>query len=245
CGLATAPGMLVAARAAQGLGAALISPATLALITTTFEEGAERNKALGIWGAMGGAGAAAGVLFGGILTRYFGWEWIFFVNVPVGIIVLILQRRFVRESKAEGIERGADPFGAITLTAGLALAVYAISNAPAEGWTSTRTIVLLIAAAALLVGFVVIESVVKVPLVRLSFFRHQTVSAANIVGFLLGAALFSNFFLLTLYVQRVLGYSALRAGLTFLFTAGTAVVVAAAAQAMTTKLGPKIVMAIG
>jgi EmrB/QacA subfamily drug resistance transporter len=245
CGLSSSEGVLIAARAIQGFGAALVSPAALSIVSTTFTEGAERNKALGIWGAVGGSGAAVGVLAGGILTRYFGWEWIFFVNVPVGIIVLILQRRLVRESKAEGIERGADPLGAIAITAGLALLVYAISNAPTQGWTSTRTIVLLLASVVLLVGFVVIESVVRVPLVRLSFFRHQTVSAANIVGFLLGATLFSNFFLLTLYVQQVLGYSALRAGLTFLFTAGTAVVVAAAAQAMTTKLGPKPVMAIG
>src|SRR3954452_9662806 len=245
CGLAWSEGVLIGARALQGLGAAIISPAALSIIITTFDEGPERNKALGIWGAVGGSGAAVGVLAGGILTRYFGWEWIFFVNVPVGIAVLALQRRFVSESKAEGIERGADPLGAITITAGLALLVYAISNAPADGWTSARTIVLMLASVALLVGFVVIESVVKVPLVRLAFFRHQTVSAANIVGFLLGAALFSNFFLLTLYVQQVLGYSALRAGLTFLFTAGTAVIVAAAAQALTTKLGPKPVMAIG
>ena len=245
CGLSNSEGLLIAARAVQGLGAALVSPAGLSIVSTTFREGAERNKALGIWGAVGGSGAAVGVLAGGVLTRYFGWEWIFFVNIPVGIAVLALQRRFVRESKAEGIERGADPLGAITITGGLALLVYAISNAPAEGWTSARTIVLLIASAALLIGFVVIESLVKVPLVRLSFFRHQTVSAANVVGFLLGATLFSNFFLLTLYVQQVLGYSALRAGLTFLFTAGTAVIVAAAAQALTTRIGAKIVMAIG
>src|SRR4051794_14450006 len=156
CGFASSEGVLVASRAIQGFGAALVSPAALSIVSTTFTEGAERNKALGIWGAVGGSGAAVGVLAGGILTRYFGWEWIFFVNVPVGIAVLALQRRFVRESKAEGIERGADPLGAITITAGLALLVYAISNAPSEGWTSTRTIVLLIAAVALLVGFVVI-----------------------------------------------------------------------------------------
>src|SRR3954452_18751235 len=136
CGFAWSEGVLIGARALQGLGAAIISPAALSIIITTFDEGPERNKALGIWGAIGGSGAAVGVLAGGILTRYFGWEWIFFVNVPVGIAVLALQRRFVSESKAEGIERGAAPLGAITITAGLALLVYAISNAPADGWTS-------------------------------------------------------------------------------------------------------------
>src|SRR3954471_5639740 len=245
CGLANSEGVLIAARAVQGVGGAVVSASALSIVSTTFTEGAERNKALGIWGALGGSGAAVGVLLGGILTRYFGWEWIFFVNVPVGIAVLALQRRFVRESKAEGIERGADPLGALTITGGLALLVYAISNAPTDGWTSTRTIVLLIAAVAMLVGFVVVESIVKVPLVRLSFFRHQTVSAANVVGFLLGAALFSNFFLLTLYVQEVLGYSALKTRLRFLFTAGTAVIVAGGAQALTTRVGPKPVMAVG
>src|SRR5581483_3157508 len=139
CGLAGSIGVLIAARAVQGIGAAIVSPATLSIITTTFEEGAERNKALGIWGAMGGSGAAAGVLFGGILTKYAGWEWIFFVNVPVGALVLALAPRVVRESRIPGL-RGFDAGGAVTITSSLALLVYAISKAPDVGWSAGSTI---------------------------------------------------------------------------------------------------------
>ncbi len=245
CGLAGSDTALIAARAVQGLGAALVTPAGLSIVSTTFTEGAERNKALGIWGAVGGSGAAVGVLAGGLLTEYLGWEWIFFVNVPVGIAVLALIRRVLLESRAEGIDRATDPLGAITITAGLALLVYTISSAPEEGWASARAIVLGTVAILLLASFVLVESRVRSPLVRLSFFRHQTVSASNVVGFLLGAALFSNFFLLTLFVQQVLGFSALKAGVTFLATAGTAVVVAGGAQALTTRIGAKPVMAVG
>src|SRR5438552_6880854 len=145
CGLASSAGVLIASRAVQGLGAAIISPAALSIVTTTFDEGAERNKALGIWGALGGSGAAAGVLFGGILTKYLGWEWIFFVNVPVGAVVLSLTRPFVHESHAELGHRRFDATGAVSVTSGLALPVYAISKAPDVGWGSARTILLLIA----------------------------------------------------------------------------------------------------
>src|SRR5580765_6344700 len=150
CGLSQSPGMLTASRAVQGLGAALISPATLALITTTFEEGAERNKALGIWGAMGGGGAAAGVLFGGLLTDYLNWRWIFFVNVPVAIVVLLLTPGLVRESKAPGSEHGFDAIGALTITAGNALLVYGVTKAPQDGWSSAQTIVSLVLAGLLI-----------------------------------------------------------------------------------------------
>ena len=245
CGLATSDTALIAARAVQGLGAATISPAGLSIVSTTFTEGRERNKALGVWGAVGGSGAAVGVLAGGILTKYLGWEWIFFVNIPVGLAVLALTRPFVHESRAEGVDRTFDLFGAVTITSGLALLVYTISNAPSDGWLSGRTATLGTLSVALLAAFVVIESRVRAPLVRLSFFRHRTVSASNVVGFLLGAALISNFFLLTLFVQQVLGFSALKAGITFLATAGTAVLAAGGAQALTTKLGPKPVMAVG
>src|SRR5207244_11635121 len=153
CGLASSPGVLVAARAVQGLGAATISPATLSIITTTFDEGAERNKAIGIWGAMGGSGAAAGVLFGGILTKYAGWEWIFFVNVPVGALVLALTRPVVRESRIPGL-RGFDAGGAATITTSLALLVYAISKAPQIGWGAARTIEELVGAAVLFAAFI-------------------------------------------------------------------------------------------
>ena len=244
CGLAGSMGVLVAARAVQGIGAAIISPATLSIITTTFDEGAERNKALGIWGAMGGSGAAAGVLFGGILTKYAGWEWVFFVNVPVAVLVLLVTRSVVRESRITGI-KGFDVAGATTITTSLALLVYAISKAPDVGWGSARTIGLLAAAAVLLVAFVLIETRQSDPMVPFSIFRTKTVTGANVAGFLLGAVVFSNFFLLTLYVQQVLGYSALKTGLTFLATAGTVVVVAGPSQALVTKVGPRPVMAAG
>ena len=207
-------------------------------MSTTFEEGAERNKALGIWGALGGSGAAAGVLFGGILTKYLGWEWIFFVNVPVGALVLGLTFPFVPESKAELESRRFDVAGAVTVTSSLAILVYAISKAPDVGWGSARTIVLLIVAAALSAAFVLIETRTTGPLVPFSIFRIRTLLAANIVGFLLGAVIFANFFVLTLYVQQVLGWSALKTGLTFLATAGTTVIWAGVAQALTTQDRP-------
>ncbi|HVH51223.1 MAG TPA: MFS transporter [Gaiellaceae bacterium] len=245
CGLSSSAGVLVAARAVQGLGAAVVSPATLSIITTTFEEGAERNKALGIWGAMGGSGAAAGVLFGGILTKYLGWEWIFFVNVPVGALVLALAPGIVRESRAPGERHGFDVVGASSVTGGIALLVYAISKAPVDGWGSTKTVLLLIAAAVVLAFFLAWETRVPRPIMPLSIFRIRTLAGANIVGLLLGASIFADFFLLTLYVQNVLHYSALKTGITFLATAGTTVVVAALSQWLTTQIGPRPVMAAG
>ena len=245
CGLAGSTGVLVAARAVQGFGAAIVSPATLSIITTTFDEGAERNKALGIWGAMGGSGAAAGVLFGGILVKYLGWEWIFFVNVPVGALVLALTPGIVRESRAPDVGRNFDMIGASSVTAGLTLLVYAISKAPVDGWSDTTTIVLLIAAAALIGFFVYWETRVENPLMPLSIFRIRTLAGANAVGALLGASIFADFFLLTLYVQNVLAYSPLKTGITFLATAGTVVVVAGLSQWLCTKIGPKPVMVTG
>ena len=244
CGLAGSIGVLVAARAVQGIGAALVSPATLSIITTTFEEGAERNKALGIWGAMGGSGAAAGVLFGGLLTNYLGWEWIFFVNVPVGAVVLVLTRLVVRESRIEGLH-GFDVGGAVTVTGSLALLTYAVSKAPDVGWATARTIGLLVASGVLMLAFVAIERRNRAPLVPFRIFRTKTVTGANVSGVLLGAVVYANFFLLTLYVQQVLGYSALKTGLTFLATAGTVIPVAGVSQALTTRVGPRPVLAIG
>ena len=245
CGLASSTAMLIASRAAQGLGAALISPATLAIITTTFEEGEERNKALGIWGAMGGAGAAAGVLFGGILTKYLGWQWIFFVNVPVGALVLMATPLRVRESRAPLETRRFDLVGASTVTAGMALIVYAVSEAPTVGWASPQTIGLLVGSVVLLAAFIGWEARTEAPLMPLGIFRIQTLAGANAVAILLGGVVFANFFLLTLYVQDVLHYSALRTGLTFLATAGTTVVVAGAAQYFTTRYGPRPVLVGG
>jgi EmrB/QacA subfamily drug resistance transporter len=245
CGLATNIGVLIGARAVQGIGAAIISPAALSIVTTTFEEGAERNKALGIWGALGGSGAAAGVLFGGILTNYLGWQWIFYVNVPVGALVFGLTLPFVPESRAELGQRRFDAAGAITVTSGLALLVYAISKAPDVGWGSARTILLLIASVVILAAFVVIELRSRAPLMPFRIFRIRSLLAANVVGFLLGAVIFANFLVLTLYVQQVLHWSALRTGVTFLATAGTTVIWAGVAQALTTKFGPRPVIVIG
>jgi EmrB/QacA subfamily drug resistance transporter len=245
CGLAGNIGVLIGARAVQGIGAAIISPAALSIVTTTFREGAERNKALGIWGALGGSGAAAGVLFGGILTKYLGWQWIFYVNVPVGALVFGLALPFVPESRADLGHRRFDAAGAITVTGGLALLVYAISKAPDVGWGSARTIVLLIVAAAILGLFVLIELRSRSPLMPFRIFRIRSLLAANVVGFLLGAVIFANFLVLTLYVQQILHWSALKTGVTFLATAGTTVIWAGVAQALTTRFGPRPVIVTG
>src|SRR5437667_561583 len=245
CGLAGSAAELIGARAVQGLGAAIISPAALSIVTTTFREGAERNKALGIWGALGGSGAAAGVLFGGILTKYLGWEWIFFVNVPVGALVFALTYPFVPESRAELGHRRFDAAGALTITGALALFVYGITRAPVAGWSAAQTILVLIGAAILFVAAIVIEMRSSAPLMPLGIFRLRSLLAANIVGFLLGAVIFANFLVLTLYVQQVLHWSALRTGVTFLATAGTTVIWAGVAQALTTRFGPRPVIVIG
>src|ERR687888_220194 len=245
CGLANSAGVLIGARAIQGIGAAIISPAALSIVTTTFSEGADRNKALGIWGALGGSGAAVGVLLGGILTKYLGWEWIFFVNVPVGAIVFALTRPIVPESHADLGHRRFDAAGAICVTGGLALLVYAISKAPDAGWATGRTIGLLVLSAAILAGFVLWELRVTAPLTPFSVFRIRSLTAANVVGLMLGAVIYANFFILTLYVQQILGWSALRTGLTFLATAGTAIIWAGVAQALVTRVGPRPVMTVG
>jgi EmrB/QacA subfamily drug resistance transporter len=244
CGLAWSEGALIAFRAVQGFGAAVITPSALSIVMTTFEEGAERNKALGIWGALGGGGAAVGVLAGGVLTKYLGWEWIFYVNVPVGAIALALTPRFVRESRAER-ETSQDVGGAITVTAGLALLVYAVSKAPDYGWSSGRTLGSIAGAVVLLLVFLAIESRHKDPLMPFRIFRIHTVAGANFGGLLLGGIIFANFYLLTLYVQQVLHYSALRTGITFAVTAGSAIVWAGVAQNLTTRLGVKPVLAAG
>jgi EmrB/QacA subfamily drug resistance transporter len=245
CGLATSAEMLIASRAAQGIGAAIISPAALSIVTTTFAEGPQRTKALGIWGALGGSGAAAGVLAGGVLTKYLGWEWIFYVNVPVGAIVLGLTWPIVPESHADVEHRRFDVVGAVSVTGGLALLVYGISKAPDVGWGSGRTIGVLAAAVALLAFFVIWELGTRAPLVPFSIFRISSLTSANVVGLLLGAVIFANFFMLTLYVQQVLGWSALKTGLTFLATAGTTVLWAGVSQALITKIGPRPVATLG
>jgi EmrB/QacA subfamily drug resistance transporter len=220
-GLAVNSGMLIGSRALQGLGAAFISPAALAIITTTFEEGADRAKALGVWAAIAIGGSAVGLVLGGALTQELSWPWIFFINVPVGIVVFILSLRLVPESKDEAAHRSFDVAGAVTVTGGLMSLVYAIVQAQKDGWGSAQTIGTFVVSAALLVGFVMIEQRAAAPLVRLSIFRTRSLTTANIAMFLVGSGLFAMFFFNSLYIQRVLGYGPLKAGLAFLpFTAG-------------------------
>ena len=246
CGFADSGAWLIAFRAVAGLGGAIVSPATLSIINAAFRHGgAERNKAFGIWGAIAGSGAAAGVLLGGVLTEYLGWEWIFFVNVPVGITVIALTPWLVSEGVAEDVDPHTDPFAAILATAGLVSFVYAMSKAPEAGWLSLQTIGLTILAVLLVTAFFVKETRTDSPLVPLGLFRVRHVFVANAVGFCLGGAIFGGFFLLTLYMQGVLGYSALEAGLAFLATAGTTIPAAGIAQALITRVGVKPVMVAG
>ena len=245
CGLANDLGVLVTARAVQGVGAAIISPAALSIVMTVFAEGADRNKALGVWGALGGSGAAVGVLLGGIITKWLGWEWIFFVNVPVGVLVLVGCLAFVRESRVETRERAFDPAGALTATGSLVALVYAVAKAPDVGWADVQTIVLLVVSVVLAAVFVAIERRVSQPIMPLGILRTRTVAAASVVGLLLGAVTFGTFFVLTLYVQQVLGWSALKTGVTFLATAGTSVLWAGLSQALVTRVGPRRVMVVG
>ncbi len=245
CGFANSIEVLIVSRVVQGVGAATMAPSSLAIVMTEFEEGAERNKALGIWGALGGSGAAVGVLAGGILTSQIGWEWVFLVNVPVGTAVLVLTLLLVRDSRMETEERHFDALGALTATASLVLVTYAISKAPDAGWTSTRTLALLAISASLTLSFVLIELRARRPLMPLNILRVRSVAGANLAGFLLGGVIFANFFLLTLYVQQVLGWSSLRAGITFLATAGSAVLWSGVAQALVTRLGQRLVLSAG
>ena len=220
-GLSTSSGMLIGSRALQGLGAAFISPAALAIITTTFQEGAERAKALGVWAAIAIGGSAVGLVVGGALTQLLSWPWIFFINVPVGVAVLVLSLRYLPESRDEEAHRSFDIAGAVSITAGLMTLVYAIVQAGEHGWTSARTLGLFALAAVLHVAFVAIGRRSKAPLVRLSIFAVRSLRAANVSMFLVASGLFAMFFFNTLYIQRVLGYGPLEAGLAFLpFTAG-------------------------
>ncbi len=245
CGLATSSGWLVTARAVQGLGAAILSPAALSILTVTFEEGRERNTALSIWGAIAGAGGAFGVLLGGILTQEFGWQWIFYVNVPIGALVVLASFFFLMPSLAEDEDRGFDIPGAVTLTAGLVLMVFALVKSTSWGWASTKTLVILAAALVLIALFVVIERRTKSPLVPLSIFRNRSLSVSNMVSLALGASIFSMFYFLSLYMQQVLGYSALKTGVGYLAIAGSIIIAAGAAQSLVAKFGVRLVMTLG
>ncbi|MGZ5324851.1 MAG: MFS transporter, partial [Solirubrobacterales bacterium] len=244
-GFASTEGQLIAARAAQGLGAAIISPAALSIVSTIFSDGAERNKALGAWGAVAGAGGAAGVLLGGILTDGLGWEWVLGVNVPVALVVLALTPRLIPESRSESATRHFDTLGAVTITAALSILVYGIVDAEQAGWGSAQTIGLLSASALLLGLFVVIERRSQAPLVPFGIFRKRTLTGANAVGLLVGASLFSMFFFITLYMQQVLDYSAIEAGLAYLPLSVAIIISAGAASQLVTRVGFKPVLAAG
>jgi EmrB/QacA subfamily drug resistance transporter len=245
CGLATTEWFLIVMRGVQGLGAAIVLPAALSIVMNMFPEGAERNKALGARGAVAASGGTVGLILGGLLTRYLGWEYIFFLNVPIGAAALVLARRIVPESKLELKRRRYDPFGALTVTAGLLVAVYALSQAPQHGWGSGRTIALLAVAAMLVLFFVVIEMRVEAPLLPLRIFRLPTVAGANAVSLLLGASFFAYIFVGTLYMQQVLRYSALQTGLAWLAASVTSVALAGLSQALVTRVSAKLVMALG
>src|SRR6516165_4806580 len=245
CALATSDTFLIIMRGLQGLGAAMVVPAALSIVMNMFAEGAERNKALGIWGGIGATGATIGLLAGGTLTRYAGWQYIFYLNVPIGAAVLLLARLVVPESRLAGARRRYDPLGALTVTGALVVLVYAISQAPTVGWTAPRTLALLAASAALLAGFLVAETRAEAPLLPLRLFRLKTLAGSNAVGFLLGASFFSFFFTGTLYMQQVLGYSALKTGLAWLATSVTFLALAGPAQMLVTRASAKLVMAAG
>jgi len=245
CGLAGSPAVLVAARAVEGLGAAMMAPAALSLILALFPEGAERNKALGAFGAVSGAGGAIGVLAGGMLTTWLSWPWIFFVNLPVGSLIVVASTLLLPESRAALNHRRFDAAGAVTITGGLSLLVYAVVTASRHGWTSVTTIGLLAGAVALIGAFVAIEARSAAPLLPLSFFRNRTVTAANLAGLLLGAVIFPMFVFLSLYMQQVLGYSPIKTGLAFLVIAAGMIVASGAAQGLVTRTGAKRVLTVG
>jgi EmrB/QacA subfamily drug resistance transporter len=243
-GLAWSEGSLIGARALQGLGAAVITPAALSILSTTFVEGRERNIALGVWGAVGGFGAAAGVLLGGILTDALSWEWIFFVNVPVGVAGFLLAPLLLRESRDARVKRFDLP-GGVLVTAGLSSLVYAITQAGQDGWLAGKTLGFFAASVALLAGFVAWETRHPEPLMRFGILRTRTVSGANVAGLILGTATFAMFLMLTLYMQQVLGFSAMKTGVAYLAVAGTAILWSAVAAQLVTRIGVKPVLAIG
>jgi EmrB/QacA subfamily drug resistance transporter len=244
-GLAWSEASLIAFRALQGLGAAMLAPAALSILTTTFAEGRERNVALGVWGAVSGSGGATGVLLGGLLTSTLNWSWIFFINVPVGALIVAVSPWLLRESRAQLDHRHFDAAGAASVTGGLMLLVYALTRASEHGWATVETIGLLAGAVVLIVAFVVIELRSKAPLLPLRLFRLPTLRAANVAGLLNGAAAFSQFFLLTLYMQEVLHYSALKTGVAYLTMTLAVIAFSTLAQGLVTRLGIRRVLPVG
>jgi EmrB/QacA subfamily drug resistance transporter len=245
CGIAWSDDALIAARAVQGVGAAIMTPTALSIITTTFEEGSERNKALGFWGALGGIGATTAWLIGGPLVDGLGWEWIFFINIPVGLVALALCPVLLRESRASDERRSYDPLGALTITGALALLVYGVVEAPNNGWGDLRTILFLSGSAVLVAAFVLIESRHPAPLVPLRIFRSRTLVGANAVMLIFGTLPYGFGFILTLYAQQVLGYSAVRFGLTSLVFPAMAAAGSILGQAIVLRVGFRPVAAVG
>ena len=244
-GLAWSEGSLIAFRCLQGLGAAMFSPAALSILTTTFQQGRERNRALGIWGAVAGSGGAAGVLLGGVLTSSFSWPWIFYINVPVGAAVIAISPVLVRESRADLANRYFDLAGAATITSGVMLLVYAMTRATQQGWGSSATLGLLTVSTLLIGSFFVIESRSKAPLLPLRILRLRTLRASNISGLIAGGTVFSQFFLLTLYMQLVLHYSALRTGVAYIGLTLTTIAFSAISQGLVTRIGVRRVLPVG
>jgi EmrB/QacA subfamily drug resistance transporter len=243
-GFAWSDTSLIGARALQGLGAAVITPAALSILSTTFTEGRERNIALGVWGAVGGFGAAAGVLLGGVLTDSLGWQWIFFVNVPVGAAALALAPRLLKESR-DASAKSFDALGAVLVTVGLSSMVYAITQAGQDGWLAGKTVASFAAALVLLGAFVAWERRHPEPLMRFGILRIRTVSGANVTGFILNIVTLSMFLSLTLYMQQVLGFSAMKTGLAYLAVAGTAIIWSTVAAQLVTRVGVKPVLIVG
>jgi len=244
-GLASTEETLIAARAAQGVGAALMTPAALSILMTTFAEGRERNMALGIWGAVGASGGTVGVLLGGIFTDTIGWEWIFLLNVPVGLAVIASAPFLLDESRADSGHRRFDLAGGVTITASLALLVYALVEASSEGWASATTIGRLVGSAVLMGIFILIELRSRAPIMPFSIFRIRAVTGSNVAGFALGAAMFGMFFILTLYMQQVVQYSPLETGLAYLSTALAAFLAAVGGARLVTRIGPRTPMVAG
>jgi EmrB/QacA subfamily drug resistance transporter len=244
-GFAANQGELIAARAAQGLGAAIISPAALSIVTNLFRDGAERNKALGAWGAVAGSAGAVGVLLGGVLTSGLGWEWVLWVNVPVSLIALALTPGLIPESRSESETRHFDAAGAVAITAGLSVLAYAVLDASTAGWGSTKIVTLLAVAVVLIGAFIAIELRSRSPLIPFRIFRLRTLTGANVVGILLGASLFSMFYFISLYMQQVLHYSPIHAGLSYLPLAVTIIVAAGIGGQLVTRFGFKPILAAG
>jgi EmrB/QacA subfamily drug resistance transporter len=244
-GLAWSPEALIFFRGVQGVGAALISPAALSVIMTSFKEGSERSKALGVWSGIAAGGASVGLLLGGVITEKFDWPWIFYINVPIGIAVIAAAYRRVPESHADLGHRRFDAFGALTVTAGLMLLVYSIVGTQSHGFTSTRTITLFAISVVLLVAFVLIEGASRAPLVRLGLLRLRSLAVANLAMLVVSAGMFAFFYVATLYLQGVLGYHPIKTGFAFLPFAFGIGVGAATAQAGMKKLGARVTGAIG